>query len=174
MMQIQEKIIALILKELDIKIVNLNDFRVRKKIQKSIFLLQHSPYNIELGYHFNLYIHGPYSPALAECYYNISFQESNFVRGYALKDDVLEIISKFKKWTEKAAGKIGIELTDCLELLSTVLFLYKYSFTYISNHEGRKEKIKQYFKAHKPHFSESQISGAINLLKSNNMITVCK
>jgi len=48
---------------------DLEDFDSRLKLQKYVFLAR--KFGLDLGYKFSMYIRGPYSPDLAQDYYNL-------------------------------------------------------------------------------------------------------
>ena len=48
---------------------DVNRFNHRLKLQKYVYLARR--YGIDLGYRYNLYIRGPYSPELADDYYSV-------------------------------------------------------------------------------------------------------
>jgi len=52
--------------------LDIGSFRKRLIIQKRVYMLQlHPEFHPYLGYHYSLFIHGPYSPDLADIYYHI-------------------------------------------------------------------------------------------------------
>ena len=60
-----------VFKKLGMKL-DIRSFEKRLEIQKKVYMLQlNSEFRRYLGYYFNLFIRGPYSPGLARVYYNI-------------------------------------------------------------------------------------------------------
>ena len=56
-------LLKLVLNEIGLGDLKIDDFRSRKILQKKMYLLQLT--GIDLGYRYNWYLYGPYSPALA-------------------------------------------------------------------------------------------------------------
>lgn len=80
-------------------------FRNRLKLQKFVYLAQEK-FGWNLGYNFSMYRYGPYSPGLADDYYddNLSFEEldNNFLlpEGF-LKNEFRDIVGNAdEKWLE--------------------------------------------------------------------------
>ncbi len=85
---------------------NVRLFNNRLKLQKFVFLAKQ--YGIDLGYNFNLYIRGPYSPLLAEDYYRLS-EEIEPIR-VELPDDFLRLIkNKSERWLELASTVVMVK-----------------------------------------------------------------
>ena len=52
--------------------LDVRSFEKRLIVQKRVYMLQlHPEFHPYLGYHYSLFIHGPYSPDLADIYYHI-------------------------------------------------------------------------------------------------------
>ncbi|MEM1689632.1 MAG: hypothetical protein QXX33_01205 [Candidatus Hadarchaeales archaeon] len=85
-------------------------FEHRLKIQKAVFLLKHFGVKPFTSYDFNLYLHGPYSPKLAEDYYNIS--ETTKPAEVRLDDDKKKLLYWFIdhdcRWLEVATSIISL------------------------------------------------------------------
>lgn len=54
---------------------NINSLDDRIKLQKYVFIAK--SFGLDFGYHYSLYIHGPYSPNLANDYYYLSLNGYN-------------------------------------------------------------------------------------------------
>ena len=76
-------------------------FKHRLKLQKYVFLARR--YNFDLGYVFSLYIHGPYSPELADDYYVLSKENVPPIPVVLDKNFVFLIKRKSEWWLELAA-----------------------------------------------------------------------
>lgn len=89
---------------------NPDDFISRLRLQKYVYLAKF--FDIDLGYTYNLYLRGPYSPALAEDYYNLTEM-----------DKVADIISisNFGEFADLVRGKDH----KWLEIASTILFIWE-------------------------------------------------
>uniref|UniRef100_A0A7C4VV97 DUF4065 domain-containing protein n=1 Tax=Fervidobacterium pennivorans TaxID=93466 RepID=A0A7C4VV97_FERPE len=62
------KIVNNLRKNLGLKL-DLKEFENRLRLQKYVFLLK--KFGVDLGYSYNMYFYGPYSPDLAKDYYNL-------------------------------------------------------------------------------------------------------
>ncbi len=109
----------LLLKELDW--LNIGTFEQRKILQKSVFILKQMGLTFE--YPYNWYLHGPYSPSLADDAYEITYNEEKYnteSSKYHFKEQTKEKVDKFK---DIFKGREKDE--DWLELVSSLLFLRK-------------------------------------------------
>ena len=80
-----------------------NYFNNRLKLQKYVFLLRR--YGIDLGYSYNYYIRGPYSPELANDYYNLPKVDGEI----KLPEDFLKLIkNKSERWLELASSLVMV------------------------------------------------------------------
>jgi len=80
-----------------------NYFNNRLKLQKYVFLLRR--YGIDLGYSYNYYIRGPYSPELANDYYNLPKVDGEI----KLPEDFLKLIKdKSERWLELASSLVMV------------------------------------------------------------------
>jgi uncharacterized protein YwgA len=89
---------------------NPDDFISRLRLQKYMYLAKF--FDIDLGYKYNLYLRGPYSPTLAEDYYNLTEM-----------DKVADIISisNVGEFADFVRGKDH----KWLEIASTILFIWE-------------------------------------------------
>ncbi|MGC8696766.1 MAG: hypothetical protein ACP5UD_10235 [Conexivisphaera sp.] len=98
-------------------------FRSRLKVQKYVYFARFFDY--DLGYEYNLYVHGPYSPELAEDYYAIDYDdlkgakpanirdEERYISLLSGRDDTwLEIASTVMMIAERYPGIPEDELVD--------------------------------------------------------------
>jgi len=84
----------------DFKVSHFNN---RLKLQKYVFLLRR--YGIDLGYSYNYYIRGPYSPELADDYYNLPEVDGEI----ELPEDFLKLIkNKSERWLELASSLVMV------------------------------------------------------------------
>jgi uncharacterized protein YwgA len=84
---------------------NINNFIHRLKLQKYVYLAR--KFGFDLGYEYNMYIHGPYSPDLARDYYALDIQS---VTGREeLKEEFIRLIKgASERWLELAASILMI------------------------------------------------------------------
>jgi uncharacterized protein YwgA len=92
-------------------------FENRFKIQKYVFLAGY--FDLDMEYHYNVYIHGPYSSELADDYYELAKEHNSRIYPKALPDSF-----DTKGFYEFVADKN----LEWLEVASTLLSLNK-SFT---------------------------------------------
>lgn len=120
----EEKILSKILNLLGFEGVEMRDFDNRLKYQKLIFLVQNS--GLSLGYGYNWYVRGPYSPFLAHDLFEIDKESKIFESGkdLALQDERI-IVEKIEKIKE-LLGK-DIENPVFLEVLASLIYLKKSS-----------------------------------------------
>jgi len=89
------------LREAGIIDFNISLFNHRLKMQKYVYLARR--YGFDLNYAFSLYIHGPYSPALANDYYELNI-EKVFPAPVTLNKNFVSLVKgKSEKWLELAA-----------------------------------------------------------------------
>ena len=80
-----------------------NYFNNRLKLQKYVFLLRR--YGVDLGYSYSYYIRGPYSPELADDYYNLPKIDGET----ELPEDFLKLIkNKSERWLELASSLVMV------------------------------------------------------------------
>lgn len=90
---IRKKILSKVLFELGINKIDMRDFNNRLIYQKMIYILQEK--GVSLGYDYNWYIRGPYSPQLAEDLFNISEELFNQNKGLVFINNQ-EVIQQIK------------------------------------------------------------------------------
>lgn len=143
---------GLIFRGLRISIDSLDD---RIIAQKKVFLLQEL--GINLGYSYNWYIHGPYSPTLTSYLYdNLEFlQEYNF-GDYACTNQVLNDINIVNDFGRNIP--VGLNEVKWYELLASLLYLNRKDGIQI-----REELFDRLLK-YKPQYTERQCELAFERL----------
>lgn len=103
---------------------DINSFEGRKNFQKAVLLGQ-SLSGVDLGYRFNWYLHGPYSPSLARDYYQLAEAIEFGDREYEDHRLVDSIHDKIEGIRDLFTVPDGIELgrSDWLELLASWHYL---------------------------------------------------
>lgn len=121
-----------------------NNLKFRIKIQKFVFLAKYFGWNN--AYNYNIYHHGPYSPALADDYHS-----SEVFENYPLEIQNFDLDS-FKEF-------VGNKSTDYLEAASTILYYKRLQpdFT-INNALNQLNMIK-------PHIDSAIVENAYNDVK---------
>lgn len=143
---------GLIFKALKLNIDNLDN---RIIAQKKIFLLQEL--GVKLGYSYNWYLHGPYSPDLTSYLYDnlkVFYNGFNF-EGYTCTETVSNYIDKINDLGNNVPE--GFNIVSWYELLASLLYLYE--------KDGLKNK--KLFKkliGYKPQYSEKQCKIAFEKL----------
>jgi len=80
---------------------DLEDFDSRLKLQKYVFLAR--KFGLDLGYKFSMYIRGPYSPDLAQDYYNLPERGADIPDSFDRKGFLELVKGKDGAWLEAAA-----------------------------------------------------------------------
>ncbi len=97
---------------------DMNDFDDRLKLQKIVYLMKSK--NLNLGYIFNLYLYGPYSPELTKDGFQISqVCEYGNIGKIGFEDEGLD--SQFLDFIQKIEEKK--EDLEWLEVVSSYLFI---------------------------------------------------
>jgi len=120
-----------------------NGFKTRFRLQKYVYFAKFFGY--DLGYDYNLYVHGPYSPGLANDYYKIS-ESLDKAEPANINGNYLSLLKgKDDEW---------------LELASTVLMI-KHRYEKIGDDE-----LVELTRSAKPWAAEERIKGILSELRS--------
>lgn len=95
----------------------------RKAVQKCVYLVQCA--GIRLGYHYNWYVKGPYSPALTRDYYALAERLGTPLDDsdqYSLNDAQKEKIDAIRPLLKAPEG-VDLDAPEWLELLASLHFL---------------------------------------------------
>ncbi len=95
----------------------------RIAIQKAVCLTQEA--GLPLGYSFNWYVRGPYSPSLASDYYQLASSRQSTeasARGLTLADSALRAIDRVSAVSNVPSG-VHLDRVRWLELLASIAFL---------------------------------------------------
>ena len=151
---------GLLLKKLDIRMDSLDD---RIIAQKKFYLLQEM--GTGLGFSYNWYVHGPYSPELTKYIYDFGDPES--------KQDL-----SVHRLTEKAIhdcniingiatdDRLDLDPKEKYELLASILFWVRNIIPRSDNIESVINKVR----SHKPRFSFETCQNAYNLLVEDGIL----
>ena len=133
--------------------VEKDSFDDRLISQKKLYLLQ--MLGIDIGYSYNWYIRGPYSPHLSTYVFNnLDVLKEQDFSAYNLSDTVKKAIDKINNLENKKPESLSI--SSWYELLASVLYIYtnwNSSDVYISLIE------------HKPQYTQSEFNVAMEQLK---------
>jgi len=174
-MSSREEFLTLMLKELKLGygLGKLGGYQGRKFLQKITYLIQEDipavkSKPIQLGYDYNLYLHGPYSPELAEsCYYLINNIETfkEYQSKFKLKQELHNRLKEISSLVKSTKEKLDLgNITDVLELLATVHFLFYKSFSYEKDQGKRQERASRRCSELKPQFELSKCQTALSLM----------
>jgi uncharacterized protein YwgA len=104
---------------------NVSTLENRICIQKAIFLAKCA--GADLGYSYNWYIHGPYSPELTSDYYlmdnDLSCGDPDYQK-YELVPSLDPNLERAKNIMEKPSG-VDLSKTEWLELVSSIIYWQK-------------------------------------------------
>jgi len=142
---------------------NVSTLQNRIRIQKAIFLAKYS--GVDLGYSYNWYVHGPYSPELTSDYYDmdndISHGDSDY-KNYELTPTLVSSLEKVKQIIEMPSG-VDLTKTEWMELLSSII--------YWINSTTDESKTKTILAKQKSGLCEnSNYDIALKMLKENNFL----
>lgn len=102
--------------------VEKDTFDQRLLSQKKVFLLQEL--GVDIGYSYNWYIHGPYSPNLATYIYNtLDLLNSQDFSNYSVSETVQEKINLVNAFADSKPDSLSEP--SWYELLASVLFIKK-------------------------------------------------
>ena len=136
---------------------DINKFQGRKILQKTVYILREMGMNFRYSY--NWYIHGPYSPQLADDAYEIETNKKYYddeIAGYRYKSKAKEKITRFEVLFEGRAKD-----DEWMELVSSLLFL-KEHYPTLGDEELRDNLLQR-----KPKFREKAelVGKAIQLIE---------
>jgi hypothetical protein len=132
-------------------------FAERKKVQKIAYLLD-KVFEMNFGFSYGWYLHGPYSPEVTRIVFDVVEGRQNVISdpAYLTKEDQhkIELLKTF-------LGE-DIDSTDELELLVSIYYLldcYRQSKTKTAD-------VVAFLKERKPYFSTEEVCGAIDRMRS--------
>jgi len=134
----KKEVLSRVLDILGIGEPQMGDFDSRLKLQKIVYLLQAS--GLSLGYGYNWYVRGPYSPSLTKTLYKIYenkdvFEQSKEIR-FKNHNNIVNSLTEFK-------GKLGENINDTLylEVLASLHYINKVTFSGNVEYEQLKNKL---------------------------------
>jgi uncharacterized protein YwgA len=122
----------------------LETFDERKLLQKLVYLMK--MFGVDFGFHYNWYIHGPYSPDLTRELYQIV--ENNPAPVREPTKSAIEGINALKSFLGE-----DIHSSDSAELIASIIFLKENT----KGSGASEDEIVQAIKRVKPYFSYKQI-----------------
>lgn len=148
---------------------NMDSLRGRIALQKKIYLLQLS--GLDLGYRFNWYIRGPYSPSLADIAFEVWNNKeyvAEEVSEYELGSESLDLISKIKGLITSKSPFPDLEDYGWLELLASVHYIRH--IAYSPNQNKDKQHICQSVLELKPQYKLKHVEKAWDTLNEWDLI----
>jgi uncharacterized protein YwgA len=143
-----------------LKMVGINPkmetFSERKRVQKMVYLLDKVS-NLNFGFSYNWYLHGPYSPELTRIIFDVIEKEREDIA----KPVILSAADKAKITRLKLFLCDDIESTDALELLVSLHYLLKC----LPESDSKVEDAVNFLKSKKPYFNDEEISNALKRLQ---------
>lgn len=138
--------------------ISKDTFEDRLLSQKKIFLLQEMGVNI--GYSYNWYVRGPYSPSLTTyIYHNLDMLKEQDFSKYTLQDNVQEKIDNINSLDKKKPETLSIP--SWYELLASVLYICK---------KWKKENEFDCLIKYKPQYTKGQFDEAKKALQSLKIV----
>lgn len=144
--------------------ISKENFDDRLICQKKIYLLQQL--DVDLGYSYNWYIHGPYSPALTSYIYSNIEALSNYdFSNYKLSQKVLDGIEKVNSINNEKPDELNS--ASWYELLASLEYIGKNSTRWkIKNELDLFDTLIKY----KPQFDKKECEAALESLINNEFI----
>ena len=152
-MEQRDVAVALVLKHSEMSVRELSEFEGRKILQKIMYLLQEMPRRWGFGYSFNLYIRGPYSPALADSAYRLLEDAAgldSIPPDTDLANGCLVDLNRVRTAFASPSGGFDAAL---LELAATVHFLIRHTYRYAGDQDRALALAQEWVKVHKPHLA---------------------
>lgn len=167
-MDARDKALALFVDALGLQ-DQLSEFEGRRRFQKAIYLLQQAPFERDFGFHYNLYIRGPYCPALAEAGYRLlqHVQDWQQAREHLeLKEDCARQIDTLRGAFSLPDGALD---GDLLELAATIHFLLHHTFSYAWKRDWAVSRTRGWVGENKPQLV-GRFDEAMERLRSLQML----
>ena len=146
--------------------LHVTSFHDRLILQKSVYLLQCS--GIHIGYRFRWYIRGPYSPDMTAGAFGIVNEgafATNELQRWKLDADSVELARNLRPLLHRK-GESKTDRSRRLELLASILFLYKTEQAKPGDPDGTSKILKKNDK----HFEPDEVRAAVKELKAQGLL----
>ena len=144
-----------------------DSFDARIICQKKIYLLQ--SLGTDLGYSYNWYVRGPYSPLLANYLYtNIELLSNTNFDSYRISEKVEENISRVNSLQKQKPNDVS--LASWYELLASLLYIDNNRISW--KIENDKESLFKTLIQYKPKYNQGQCTHAFDVLENEGFICV--
>jgi hypothetical protein len=154
--------LALALKELGVD-RNVSEFDGRLILQKSVYLLEEA--GVRLGYAFNWYLRGPYSPALTRDLFNLSSSDDD-IDGWVLDQRSRDIAERIRPLFEGVKKECAGDSARRLELFASLHYLARRGRLDIDDSSAATKQLEQNGKV----FSTAEVASAIDQLKQVQLL----
>jgi hypothetical protein len=147
-------LLKLLLDEIGFQDIRVDYFNDRKVLQKKVYLLQLT--GIDLGYRYNWYLHGPYSPALANAAFTLR-DEVKYDRefdDYQLNARTMGQLATLARIVA-LPGSPTTEEPEWVELLASLHYL-KHIAYWPGKNRPEFEEIFEKLVESKPHFTDKK------------------
>lgn len=154
--------LALALNELDVR-GDVSGFDSRLILQKTVYLIEEA--GIKLGYAFNWYLRGPYSPALTRDLFDLASNKDD-VAGWVLDDQSKSITERIKPLIAGTSSESLSAKARRLELAASLHYLACRQRVSLDDHHQATTQLAQNGK----HFSSEEVAAAIRGLKQVKLL----
>jgi uncharacterized protein YwgA len=154
--------LALALKELGVS-GDVSGFDSRLILQKTVYLIEEA--GIRLGYAFNWYLRGPYSPVLTRDLFDLASNKED-VAGWVLDGQSRSIAQRVRPLLSNSANEDMASKALRLELLASLHFLSRRGRVDLNDHEATRAQLARNGK----HFSIDDIAAAIQGLRQAQLL----
>lgn len=152
---------GIVFQKLSIKKETFND---RLISQKKVYLLQ--GLGTDLGYSYNWYVRGPYSPVLAKYIYKNHDLLSDYdYSGIHLREEAARNIDTVNKMENDKPT--DLDVASWYELLASMLFAFSNKSAWDVD-TGKEDDVIKKLLEHKPQYSYDQCIDAVKTLKKNS------
>jgi len=154
--------LALALNELGVS-SDVSEFDSRLILQKIVYLIEEA--GIKLGYGFNWYLRGPYSPVLTRDLFDLASTKED-TAGWVLDSQSKAIASRLKPLLNNSSHSDGSSQSRRLELLASLHFLANRGRINVHDHLEATSQLKQNGKV----FRSEEVETAIQELKQFGLL----
>lgn len=154
--------LALALKEVGIN-SNVADFASRLILQKAVYLLEEA--GIRLGYSFNWYLRGPYSPSLTRDLFDLASNGED-VAGWVLDNDSKAVASRVQTLLSPSADEELVSKARRLELLASLHYLVRHHRVTVDDYDQATAQLAQNGKI----FSREEVVDAVRGLRQVGLL----
>ena len=147
-------LLKLLLDEIGFQDIRIDYFNARKVLQKKIYLLQLT--GVDLGYRYNWYLQGPYSPALANAAFTLrdEIKYDREFEDYQLNSKTMSRLATLARIVD-LPGSPTTEEPEWVELLASLHYLKHIAYWPKKDNPEFEEVFKKLVES-KPHFTDKE------------------